>query len=264
MRRCGALKGPRSAPKPPLGDHPRMTRVRLTFLLLSCAISASASAQNAALPTDMPQRVLACTACHGKEGRASSEGYLPRIAGKPAGYLYNQLLNFRDGRRANAAMQRLIDPLSESYLREIAEYFASIDLPYPPPQVTSMPPAMRARGERVVHEGDPARDVPACASCHGKALTGAQPAVPGLLGLPRDYLVAQLGAWRGGLRRAHGPDCMATIARRMDADDVVAAATWLAAQAPPSTAAPHDTIDASSMPMDCGLQDAQSGKGNKP
>ena len=47
----------------------------------------------------MAERVRACTACHGKEGRATSDGYYPRIAGKPAGYLYNQLVNFRDGRR---------------------------------------------------------------------------------------------------------------------------------------------------------------------
>jgi cytochrome c553 len=39
--------------------------------------------------------VAACTLCHGKEGVAGTDGYYPRIAGKPAGYLYQQLLNFR-------------------------------------------------------------------------------------------------------------------------------------------------------------------------
>ena len=48
------------------------------------------------------ERVKACTVCHGKDGRATNEGYFPRIAGKPAGYLYAQLINFRDGRRNNA------------------------------------------------------------------------------------------------------------------------------------------------------------------
>ena len=52
----------------------------------------------------MEQRMQACVACHGKEGRATSTGYFPRIAGKPAGYLYNQLVNFREGRRKNATM----------------------------------------------------------------------------------------------------------------------------------------------------------------
>ena len=41
--------------------------------------------------------------------------------------------------------------------------------------------------------------------------------VPGLLGLPVDYLNAQLGAWRTGARRAEAPDCMAQIAQRLAA-----------------------------------------------
>ena len=72
----------------------------------------------------MAQRTLACTACHGKEGRAGPDGYYPRIAGKPAGYLYNQLLNFRDGRRHYGLMAGLLDPLSDAYLLEIAQHFA--------------------------------------------------------------------------------------------------------------------------------------------
>jgi cytochrome c553 len=257
--RWGMIAGGCAIPR----DDRRMRRA-ISITVLLWAVATLPWAQGLPLPDDMAQRVRACTACHGKEGRASSEGYLPRIAGKPAGYLFNQLLNFRDGRRANTAMQRLIDPLNENYLHEIAAYFAALDLPYPPPQVVSMPAAMRERAQRLVNEGDSAREVPACARCHGKALAGAQPAVPGLLGLPRDYLVAQLGAWRGGLRRAHTPDCMATIARRLDNDDVVAVATWLAAQTPSSSGAPHDTIDPSSMPMECGLRDSPSGKGSKP
>ena len=136
----------------------------------------------------MAKRVLACTTCHGKEGRATSEGYFPRIAGKPAGYLYNQLVNFRDGRRTYAPMTYLIDHLSDAYLLEIAQHFASLELPYPPPQTKGASPEVLARGKALVFDGAPDRDIPACAQCHGKALTGVKPAVPGLLGLPRDYL----------------------------------------------------------------------------
>ncbi len=69
---------------------------------LSAALSAllMSSAALAAPPQDtLSQRVLACTACHGQEGRAAPDGYHPRIAGKPAQYLFNQLVNFREGRR---------------------------------------------------------------------------------------------------------------------------------------------------------------------
>jgi cytochrome c553 len=33
-------------------------------------------------------------------------------------------------------------------------------------------------------QGDPARRIPACVQCHGDALMGVAPSIPGLLGLP--------------------------------------------------------------------------------
>ena len=178
----------------------------------------------------MAQRTLACTGCHGKEGRAGPDGYYPRIAGKPAGYLFNQLLSFRDGRRHYGLMARLLDPLSDAYLLEIAEHFAALDLPYAPPPLAATAPALMQRGQALARQGDAAREIPACVECHGDALTGVAPNTPGLLGLSRDYLNSQLGAWRTGQRRAHAPDCMARIARQLSPEDLAAVAAWLAAQ----------------------------------
>jgi cytochrome c553 len=220
------------------------------LLVLATGVAPSALAQ-ATVPDTMAQRLQACTVCHGKEGRATRDGYFPRIAGKPAGYLYNQLVNFRDGRRRNAAMTHLLDHLSDDYLREIAEHFAALDLPYPPPRADDLARPGQARGEALVQRGDEALRVPACTACHGAAMTGVMPATPGLLGLPRDYLVAQLGAWRSGQRRAHAPDCMAEIAQRLSADDIAGVASWLAAQPVPAVAkaVPAPSTPA---PMDCG------------
>lgn len=202
--------------------------------LQAAALLLAAAGAGAATPPDtMAQRMKACVACHGQEGRATSQGYFPRIAGTPAGYLFNQLVNFRDGKRRNATMAYLVDHMSDAYLREIAEYFAALDLPYPAPQTANAPAATLARGELLVRQGDASRGVPACASCHGAAMTGVAPAVPGLLGLPRDYLLSQFGAWRNGLRRAAEPDCMGEIARRLSPEDVTAMATWLSAQPVP-------------------------------
>ncbi len=229
-----------------LGDHRCMNSLLRALWITTalCAACVAVRAQPTAEDNPMAQRLRACTTCHGKEGRASSEGYLPRIAGKPAGYLYNQLLNFRDGRRQNAAMARLLAPLSDAYLRDIAAYFAALDLPYPPPQVRDAPTALLNRGAQLVRDGDATRDLPACTRCHGSSMTGRQPSMPGLLGLPRDYLMGQLGAWRQGLRHAQAPDCMATVAKRLSPDDVVAAATWLASQAAPasSVASPATSV----------------------
>jgi len=199
----------------------------------------------------MAQRTLACTVCHGKEGRAAPDGYYPRIAGKPAGYLYNQLLNFREGRRHYGLMTRLLDPLSEPYMLEIAQHFASLDLPYPPPQAASVPAEVLERGRRVTIEGVASAQVPACVQCHGERLTGVAPNVPGLLGVSRDYLNSQLGAWRAGQRRAHAPDCMAQVARRLAPEDLTAVAAWLAAQPLPADSHPAAVAPAKP-PMECG------------
>ena len=205
-------------------------------LVFAALAAAGASAQAAPFEDSMAQRTLACVGCHGKEGRAGPDGFYPRIAGKPEGYLYNQLLNFRDGRRHYGLMTRLLDPLSDAYLLEIARHFASLDLPYPPPQPTTMPAALLRRGQVLAQQGDAAKGIPACVQCHGDALTGVRPNTPGLLGLPRDYLNAQLGAWRTGQRRAHAPDCMAKIAQQLTPEDLTAVAGWLAAQPVPAHA----------------------------
>ena len=41
---------------------------------------------------------------------------------------------------------------------------------------------MLSRGETLVKRGDTGRNIPACTQCHGEALTGVKPAIPGLLG----------------------------------------------------------------------------------
>ena len=67
-------------------------RVCLIVLALAASVRPLA-AQPAPVENTMAQRMQACSVCHGKEGRATNAGYFPRIAGKPAGYLYNQLQN---------------------------------------------------------------------------------------------------------------------------------------------------------------------------
>jgi cytochrome c553 len=209
------------------------------FLVLGLLCGAAAApAASAAFQDTMAQRTLACTSCHGREGRAGPDGYYPRIAGKPAGYLYNQLLHFRDGRRHYGLMAGLLETLSDAYLFDIAQHFSQLDVPYPPPQAPTVPPEVLARGRVLALEGDAERRVPACAGCHGQALTGVQPNIPGLLGLSRDYLNAQLGAWRTGQRRALAPDCMAEIARRLAPEDLSAVTAWLASEALPKNPKP--------------------------
>jgi len=213
-------------------------------LVAVCGVSAAA-------PDTMAERMRPCGACHGREAVATADGYSPRIAGKPAGYLLNQLRSFRDGRRTYAPMVYLVQYMSDDYLREIAAYFASIELPYPPPQPVAAPADVVARGRALTHEGDAARGLPACRTCHGDALMGAEPAIPALLGLPRDYVNAQLLAWRTGRLRSLPPDCMAEVAKRLSPDDIVAVSAFLAAQPVPADAHAAAALPAP-LPLECG------------
>ncbi|MDB5909060.1 MAG: Cytochrome [Massilia sp.] len=221
----------------------------LAALLFSCAAPTLARDRPAVLPDTMEQRVIACTSCHAKD--QGGDAFFPRISGKPAGYLYNQLINFREGRRKYPMMTYMVDYLPDAYLREIAEYFSAQHLKPPPVQLANAPQAVLERGKQLVTQGDKAIKVPACIACHGERLTGVAPAIPGLVGLPRDYINAQFGAWKTKVRRARAPDCMAEIANRLSESDVAAISSYLATLPLPADPTPATTI-ARPLPLACG------------
>ncbi|ATQ78101.1 cytochrome C [Massilia violaceinigra] len=220
----------------------------LAFVALAAA-PLHAAERPAVLPDTMQQRLLACASCHAKKD--VNDAFFPRISGKPAGYLYNQLVNFREGRRQFPLMTYMVDYLPDAYLREIADHFASEHLPPLPARATASAPAVLARGRQLAMQGDPAIKVPACIACHGEKLTGVTPSIPGLVGLPPDYLTAQFGAWRNKTRRAHEPDCMAVITERMSLEDVAAVTVWLGTQQTAPDARPVAAI-ARPLPIKCG------------
>lgn len=235
-------------------------RCLLSSVVLPALLGASpATAQPASaappsastVPNTIEQRLLACAGCHGAKGEGQRRNeYYPRLAGKPAGYLYNQLVNFRDKRREYAVMNYMLGYLSNNYLYEIADYYAKLDPPYPPPQ-TRAPAAELALGQRLVTEGDPARNLPACTTCHGQALTGTEPTIPALVGLYPPYITAQMGAWKNSKRHAMAPDCMHEVATRLTPTDIGAITAWLVAQPVPADPRPAGA-ETLKMPLECG------------
>lgn len=220
----------------------------LVLIILICATGFATAAGFAAaaaleVPDTMEERVKACVACHGPENRVGRDGYYPRIAGKPTGYLFNQLRNFRDGKRYYRPMALLLANVSDQYLLDMATYFSALEQPFPPPERTVSSPDEIKLALQLVNQGDPARKIPACVECHGKELMGTAPFIPGLLGLPRVYMIAQFGAWQnGGLLRGQTPDCMSEIAKQLTTGETNAIAAWLAAQPVPENTGPAATL----------------------
>jgi cytochrome c553 len=206
-----------------------------------------------AAPDTMEARVLACTSCHGLQGQGTNSDYFPRLAGKPAGYLYNQLAAFRGGRRRYPPMNYLLEYLPDAYLHAMADYFAAQRPPLPPRAIPIVSKDILARGQSLVTNGDPGRGIPACSGCHGPSFTGMEPAIPGLLGLQPSYISAQLGAWRYGTRTAAAPDCMQIVAGHLTETDVTAVAAWLSTLPSPGepVPVPHGTL---AMPLACGSE----------
>jgi cytochrome c553 len=223
----------------------------LILVLLSPHPAPAQSADHA--PDTIEARTQACAACHGVQGQGTANDYFPRLAGKPAGYLYNQLTAFRSGRRRYPPMNYLLEFQTDAWLHAVADYFAGQRPPLPPPAIPVVSKALLALGQSLVTMGEPGRGIPACSGCHNPSFTGMEPAIPGLLGLRPTYISAQLGAWRYGTRTGLAPDCMQVVASHLTETDVTAVASWLSTLAAPANPAPvpHGSL---AMPLPCGSE----------
>jgi cytochrome c553 len=243
-----------------------MRRITVALLLSAAAALASTSAFAATklnVPDTMAERVKPCVICHGQGNKGGAAAYYPQIAGKPEGYLYNQLRNFRDGRRYYRPMALLLENLSDDYLMEMARYFSTLKQAYPPPERMASTPEEIKVARKLIDEGDSSRKIPPCKECHGKELMGTKPFIPGLLGLSRSYMIAQFGAWRsGGLMRRQSADCMSEIAKQLTAQESNAVAAWIAAQPVPANTESASGLS-DELSRRCGLVQQQEAVGQE-
>lgn len=230
-----------------------MTRTFFLTVLLGPLLFGVAARADSPAPDTIAARVQGCATCHGDSGQGTADAGFPRIAGKPAGYLFNQLQNFRDGRRSYPPMNYLLGYLHDDYFTDMAAFFASQRIPFAPPEKSALPASQLQTGEQLVHHGDSAHGIPPCSACHGEQLTGINPGIPGLIGLHSRYISGQIEAWRAGTRHAKAPDCMADIAHRLNEAQITAVAAWLAGQAAPANPTPAAPASWKT-PLVCGSQ----------
>lgn len=136
-----------------------------------------------------------CIACHAADGGTLVPEY-PSLAGQGAKYLYDQMLLIRSGDRDIPLMAGQLDAMSDETILNIAAWYASLT----PRQGQALEENLEL-GERIYRAGIAKKSVAACTACHGPTGVGNAPAgFPSLQGLSRPYLVAQLKAYREGLR----------------------------------------------------------------
>src|SRR5260370_11750025 len=134
-------------------------------ILMLCPTAGPYAQPTERAPDTMEARLLACAACHGRQGEGTKNDYFPRLAGKPAGYLMNQLVAFRDGRRRYPPMNYLLEYLPDSYLQKMADYFAALRPPPVQQAAVDVSAAVLAPCRSLLSEGDQAHCVPACSEC---------------------------------------------------------------------------------------------------
>jgi cytochrome c553 len=162
-----------------------------------------------------------CAACHNADGNSAVPAN-PKLAQQHPEYLVKQLQEFKAGKRASPIMQGFASQLSDSDMKNLAYWVAS---------QKAKPGFAKDRelvttGERIYRGGIAERHIAACAGCHGPNGAGVPAQFPRLSGQHADYTVAQLAAFRDGVRK--NSTQMADVAAKLNDREIKAVADYIA------------------------------------
>jgi cytochrome c553 len=166
---------------------------------------------------------LNCTMCHGALGLSASDA--PNLAGQYPEVVIKQLEDYKAGKRASAIMEALAQTLSTRDIEDLAAYYAYL------PKARTAPTRYGDALPALVRVGAPLRNIAPCISCHGSV--DQKLGTPWIEGMPKEYLVAQLKAFRNGDRRNDSEAQMRNMARAMTDEEIDAVATFYARKAGP-------------------------------
>jgi cytochrome c553 len=164
-----------------------------------------------------------CQECHGADG-LSSDPKIPNHAGQYAGYLIKQLNNFQAGERRHQVMDIMAEDLTATDINDIAAYFASQKV------MQGDGDGDNSVGNNLFINGDKARDIPACASCHGekgKGRVADNVTYPVIGGQRRIYLRTQLVNWKLGERTNSPNGVMNKIAKSLTDNEIDALVNYV-------------------------------------
>jgi cytochrome c553 len=176
-------------------------------------------------------KTAVCTACHGPNGNSANPEW-PRLAGQSAVYIAEQLKLFKTQVRTNPVMMPMASGLSDQDVNDVAVYYQAQPL-----QGLEADPSYWQAGQALYNRGDRARNIPACAACHGPGGRGNPAAgYPALRAQQSVYVAKQLSDYASGARYpgAKNPAqpsrngaMMLTIAKRLTPEDIRNVASYV-------------------------------------
>jgi cytochrome c553 len=166
---------------------------------------------------------LYCAGCHGPAGQGLNPVF-PKLTGQRPDYLFREMQKFRSGARKGTMMQVYLGNLQDRDLAILARYFSGL---HRVPDAGDGAPPDEA-GRRLHMEGDSARGLPACASCH---VSGAQAShhvtpMPRLTGQHAAYLENQMDRFLASTRDP-GQTPSHPIVDRLEDDEIRSVSRYL-------------------------------------
>jgi cytochrome c553 len=198
-----------------------MKRLWILAITITGAVVGN-SAQPAGSAEAGATKAVVCQACHGANGNSTNPEW-PSLAGLGAGYIADQLKNFKDGKRTNPVMMPNVAGLQDQDMADLGAYFNSL-----PNLGLEADPSYWQAGEKLYRGGDEARAIPACMACHGPTGGGNEAAkFPALRGQQSVYVSKQLNDYASGARSTGPNAIMQTIAKRLSPEDIRNLASYL-------------------------------------
>ncbi|ELX13161.1 cytochrome c domain-containing protein [Janthinobacterium sp. HH01] len=176
-----------------------------------------------------------CLECHGGSGEGQgfsvgTDGKFAKLGGQYPEYIIKQIQDFRSGKRKHEFMKMMATGISDADLADIAAYFATL----PPMQAAAksaqahqQATAPLSHAQQLYAQGDPARKLPACTSCHGESGKGTAGVGPVIGGQGQRYLEQQLHDWRSGSRSNSAGGVMNQFAAPLSDAEIEALARYV-------------------------------------
>lgn len=162
-----------------------------------------------------------CAACHGADGNSAISAN-PKLAQQHPDYIVKQLQEFKSGKRANAIMMGMSAALSEQDMKNIAAWLVTKTAK----KGFAKDKELVTLGERIYRGGIADRQIAACAGCHSPTGAGIPSQYPRLAGQHADYAVAQLTAFRDGVRKNNTQ--MTQVAAKLNDREIKAVSDYVA------------------------------------
>ena len=201
--------------------------VLTSSLVLAFATFSAAQANEAKAPAkpDLAKggtiAAQVCAACHTSDGSRGSPAN-PILQGQHPEYLAKQLAEFKAGIRKNAVMQGMAATVSDEDIKHVAAFYAAKQAK----PGFAKDKALVELGEKIYRGGIADRQIAACAGCHSPNGAGIPAQYPRLSGQHPDYTVAQLTAFRDGVRQ--NSTQMTQVAAKLNDREIRAVADYMA------------------------------------